>query len=185
MRLMKPLTTSQGTDHAPQHAWDQVAPGAAEQQAQAEAEGSEEMRTIEQEDLNANAAIFQQQQTTLRGLNTKQRLVVNYHRNGARIDAVVAMKKGEDVKPYRVFVSGPGGVGKSYVISLIHRDTVKLLHRVEPEDVTVLLTAPTCMSGSFQHPRDDSALSTSAWYFKVWFPASHTGQAQHTEDKAI
>ena len=83
------------TEHGPpQHAWDQVAPGAAEQQAQAEAEGSEELRTIEQEDLDANAAIFQQQQTTpfierfnveasrelhqyrelMRGLNTKQRL---------------------------------------------------------------------------------------------------------------
>ena len=41
----------------PQHAWDQVAPGAAErEQAQAEAKGAEEMRRIEQEDLNANAA---------------------------------------------------------------------------------------------------------------------------------
>ena len=50
------------------------------------------------------------------------------------------MKKGEAVKPYRVFLSGPGGVGKSYVISLIHRDTVKLLRlsgQVEPEDVIV------------------------------------------------
>ena len=56
------------------------------------------------------------------------------------------MKKGEAVKPYRVFLSGPGGVGKSSVISLIHRDTVKLLRlsgQVEPEDVIVLLTAPT------------------------------------------
>ena len=157
------------TEHGPpQHAWDQVAPGAAEQQAQAEAEGSEELRTIEQEDLDANATIFQQQQTTpfierfnveasrelippdqyrelMRGLNSKQRLVVNYHRKWCK-DVVVSMKKREDVKPYRVFVSGPGGVGKSYVISLIHRDTVKLLRlsgRVEPEDVTVLLTAPT------------------------------------------
>ena len=33
------------------------------------------------------------------------------------------MKKGEAIKPYRVFLSGPGGVGKSYIISLIHRDT--------------------------------------------------------------
>ena len=50
------------TEHGPpQHAWDQVAP---EQQAQAQAEGAEEMRTIEQEDLDANASLFQQQQTT-------------------------------------------------------------------------------------------------------------------------
>ena len=56
------------------------------------------------------------------------------------------MKKGEAIKPYTVFLSGPGGVGKSYIISLTHRDTMKLLRlsgQVEPEDVTVLLTAPT------------------------------------------
>ena len=52
----------------------------------------------------------------------------------------------ENPSSHRVFLSGPGGVGKSYVISLIHRDTVRLLRlsgQVEPEDVTVLLTAPT------------------------------------------
>ena len=84
----------------PQHAWDQVAPGAAEQ-AQAQA-GAEEMRCIEQEDLDANAALFQHQSAQLlqrfgletnrelippdkycelmRGLNTKQRQAVNFHR---------------------------------------------------------------------------------------------------------
>ena len=44
------------------------------------------------------------------------------------------------------FFSDPGGVGKSYVISLIHRDAVKLLRlsgQVEPEYVTMLLIAPT------------------------------------------
>ena len=43
-------------------------------------------------------------------------------------------------------MSGPGGVGKSHVISLIHNDTIKLLRlsgQIKPEDVTVLLTAPT------------------------------------------
>ena len=41
-------------------------------------------------------------------------------------------------------MSGPGGVGKSHVIRLIHSDTLKLLRlsgAIEP--VTVLLTAPT------------------------------------------
>ena len=42
-----------------QHAWDQVVPGAAEQ-AQAQAR-VEEMRHIEQKDLDANASLFQQQ----------------------------------------------------------------------------------------------------------------------------
>jgi len=52
------------TEHGPpQHAWDQVAPGASEQQARDQAEGIEEMQNIEQEDLDANAQLFQQQQT--------------------------------------------------------------------------------------------------------------------------
>ena len=43
-------------------------------------------------------------------------------------------------------MSGPGGVGKSHVIRLIHSDTIKLLRLsgcIEPGEVTVLLTAPT------------------------------------------
>ena len=48
----------------PQLAWDQVAPGAAEQDARDRAEGAKEERTIEQEDLDANARLFQQQQQT-------------------------------------------------------------------------------------------------------------------------
>ena len=47
---------------------------------------------------------------------------------------------------YRVFLSGPGGVGKSHVIRLIYSDTLKLLRlagTLQPGDVTVSLTAPT------------------------------------------
>ena len=54
------------TQHGPpQHAWDQVAPGASEQQARDQAEGIEAMQSIEQEDLDANAQIIQQQQMLL------------------------------------------------------------------------------------------------------------------------
>ena len=55
-------------------------------------------------------------------------------------------KNGDPVTPYRVFLSGSGGVGKSHVIRLIHSDTVKLLKLsgiLEPGDVIALLTAPT------------------------------------------
>ena len=126
------------------------------------------MQNIEQEDFDANAQIFQQQQTApllprfsaetnrqllppdeyralMRGLNCKQKQVVTFHRRWCK-NAVISMKTGQPIKPYRVFLSGPGGVGKSHVISLIHRDTVKLLRlsgQVQPDDVTVLLTAPT------------------------------------------
>ena len=61
----------------PQHAWDQVAPGTAEQQAQAQA-GAEEMRRIEQGDLDANAALFQHQSAQLLqrfGLETNRELI--------------------------------------------------------------------------------------------------------------
>ena len=60
--------------------------------------------------------------------------------------AVIALKEGKPVEPYRVFLSGPGSVGKSHVITLIHSDTLKFLRLsgiIEPDDVTVLLTAPT------------------------------------------
>ena len=134
------------TEHGPpQHAWDQVAPGASEQQARHQAEGIEEMQNIEQEDLDANTQLFQQQQTApllqrfraetnrellspdqyrtlMRGLNSKQRQIVNFHRRWCK-NAVISLKTGRPVKPYRIFLSGPGGVGKSHVISLIHRDT--------------------------------------------------------------
>ena len=68
-----------------------------------------------------------------------------FHRDWCK-KAVVALKEGKLVKPYRVFLSGPGGVGKSHVIKLIHSDTLKFLKlsgAFEPDDVTVLLTAPT------------------------------------------
>ena len=61
-----------------------------------------------------------------------------YHRHWCK-QAVLAMKNGE---PYRVFLSGPGGVGKSHVIRLIQSDTIRLIKQsglVEPGDVLVLL----------------------------------------------
>ena len=62
----------------------------------------------------------------LRGLNAKQRQVVMFHRDWCK-KAVIALKQGKPIEPYHVFVSGPGGVGKSHVIRLIHSDTLKLL----------------------------------------------------------
>lgn len=102
------------TEHGP--------PGSsAEQQALAQVEGIEEVHTIKQEDLDVNTALFQRQQTTpllqifgvetnrapdryrelMRGLNAKQKQVISYHRRWCK-DAVVAMKKGEAIKPYRI-----------------------------------------------------------------------------------
>ena len=60
--------------------------------------------------------------------------------------AVLALKQNKSVESYRVFSSGPDGVGKSHVIKLIHSDTLKLLKlsgTFEPDDIIVLVTAPT------------------------------------------
>ena len=57
----------------------------------------------------------------------------------------MALKDGKPVKPCHVFLSGPGGVGKSHMIKLIHSDTLKFLKlsgSFEPDDITVLLIAP-------------------------------------------
>lgn len=102
---------------------------------------------VQRFDLETNRQLIppEKYRELMRGLNRKQKIAVNFHRKWCK-EAVVSIKTGQPVKPYRIFLSGPGGVGKSYVISLIHRDTVKLLRlsgQVAPDDVTTLLTAPT------------------------------------------
>ena len=59
-----------------------------------------------------------------------------FHRNWCK-KAVIALKQGKPIDPsYHVFLSGPGGVGKSHVL-------LRLSGTLEPDDVPVLLTAPT------------------------------------------
>ena len=81
----------------------------------------------------------------MRQLNKKQLHIVKFHRNWC-MKTVIALRNGYLIVPYRVFLSGPGGVGKSHVIKLIQSDTIKLLGlsgQIEPGQVTVLLTTPT------------------------------------------
>ena len=152
----------------PEHVWNQVAPNTESSRAQSLAEGVEPLTEMSQEDLEHHANLFTSTTQSsvharfetaankqeipadayrklLRGLNAKQRQVVMFHRDWCK-KAVIALKQGKPIEPYHVFVSGPGGVGKSHVIRLIHSDTLKLLRlsgAIEPDDVTVLLTAPT------------------------------------------
>ena len=68
-----------------------------------------------------------------------------FHRDWCK-KAVLALKQSKPIEPYRVVLSCPGGVGKSHVIQLIHSDTIKFFKQsgaFEPDDVIVLLTAPT------------------------------------------
>ena len=126
-------------DGPPEHLWSQIAPSTEENRSRSLAEGSEPLLTeVSQEDLQDNANVFTSTTTTnlhmryegaankqqisadhyrqmLRELNDKQRNIVMFHRNWCK-KAVIALKEGKRVEPYRVFLSGPGGVGKSHVI---------------------------------------------------------------------
>ena len=155
-------------DGPPEHVWADIAPNTEEGRSRAREEGEEPLTEVAPEDLRDHANMFDsstscnlqarfesaankeeipanEYRRLLRGLNEKQRGMVMYHRNWCK-KTVIALKNGEPIVPYRVFLSGPGGVGKSHVIRLIHSDTIKLLRlagTLQPGDVTVLLTAPT------------------------------------------
>ena len=54
--------------------------------------------------------------------------------------AVIALIQNKPTERYHIFVSGPGGVGKSHVIRLIPSDTLRILKlsgAIEPDDVTL------------------------------------------------
>ena len=153
--------------HHAEHLWSLIAPSTEASRSQSLAERSESLTEISNEYLQDNLNILSsgttanlhvrfesatnqqvipadQYRQMLRELNDKQRSIVMFHRNWCK-KAVIALKQGKPIEPYRVFLSGPGGVGKSHVINLIHSDTVKFIKlsgTVQPDDVIVLLTAP-------------------------------------------
>ena len=47
----------------------------------------------------------------IRELNDQQKSILMFHRDWCK-KAVLALKQNKPVKPYHVFLSGPGGVGK-------------------------------------------------------------------------
>ena len=149
-------------DNYPEHAWNQIAPNTESGRAESSAEGAEPLTEVCEQDIEHNANLFtshgsvharfegtankqeippEQYRAMLRGLNDKQRQIVMFHRAWCK-KAVLALKQSKPIEPYHVFLSGPG-VGKS---KLINSDTLKFLRLsgvVQPDDVTVLLTAPT------------------------------------------
>ena len=156
----------------PQDAWDNLAPGTEESQQAAQEEGITNERYIAEEDIQAHIdqIVNEWQQSKNDGLNLKytkearkelltnikynkymqqlneeQKTIVMYHRKWCK-DTVLALKQNKPIKPYCLFLSGPGGVGKSHVVKLIHTDTVKLLQcaqQITAEDIPILLTAST------------------------------------------
>jgi hypothetical protein len=152
-----------------EHLWDGIAPNTEDQRLSHDQQGSELITDVEQEDLVDNEIIMNgttsagslalrfescdnqleipanDYRNLFRQLNKKQKIIVRYHRQWCK-NAVIALKAGKSIQPYQVFLSGPGGVGKSHVIRMIHSDTIKFLKlsgAFEPDEIVVLLSAPT------------------------------------------
>ena len=153
----------------PVHAFANVAPGVEQQNIEDEQEGNVEERHLEQQDLDENAELmmakvdngigqrFDTQTDTnlmssaeyckkMRQLNKEQQNIVQYHRKWCKSLIRAARHNKPVPKAYKVFISGPGGVGKSHVIDLLKNDTHRLLRylpSVHPHDVLSLVCAPT------------------------------------------
>ena len=64
----------------------------------------------------------------MRNLNKEQREIVMFNRKWMK-ESIVKMKEGKVPDSYQIFLSGPGGTGKSYVIKMIYRDNIKFFRR--------------------------------------------------------
>ena len=64
----------------------------------------------------------------MRSLNKEQREIVTFNRIWMK-ESMCKMNKGEHPQSYHIFLSGPGGTGKSHVIKMIYRDNVKFFRR--------------------------------------------------------
>ena len=87
----------------------------------------------------------------MRNLNREQHHIIMFNRAWCK-SYVNARRKNETIKGYQIFLSGPGGTGKSHVLKLIQRDMYYFLHstvNAEPDQPIVLTTAPTG-SAAFQ-----------------------------------
>uniref|UniRef100_A0A672Z295 ATP-dependent DNA helicase n=1 Tax=Sphaeramia orbicularis TaxID=375764 RepID=A0A672Z295_9TELE len=76
-------------------------------------------------DLNKVLMSPQEYRAMMRSLNSKQQEVVMFHRKWCK-DAIFAMKHDRPMPQFKVYLSGPGGVGKSHIIKLVHYLTVLL-----------------------------------------------------------
>ena len=104
------------------------------------------VKTAKRQDIN-----FQDYSRHVCNLNTDQCHIVMYNRTWCK-SYINALRNGANKKGYRIFLSGPGGTGKSHVVHLIQRDISHFFkHTVKPDDgkPIVLITAPTG-SAAFQ-----------------------------------
>ena len=126
----------------PEDAWDSLAPGTEESQHAAQQEGITDERPMTEEDIQTHIEqiINEQPQSKndslslkytkearkellttkkynkyMQHLNEEQKVVVMYHRKWCK-ETVIELKQNKPVKPYCLFLSRPGGVGKSHVV---------------------------------------------------------------------
>ena len=153
----------------PEHAWANVAPNAEHNRLQEEQEGNIDETYMDNNDLEENADLLNRERqsgvvlryetqidpnlmsneeycTRMRNLNDRQRQVVLRHTQWCK-SLIQASKQGKPApKPYHLYISGSGGVGKSHVISLLRHITIKYLRylpHVTPSDLLCLTCAPT------------------------------------------
>ena len=88
---------------------------------------------------------FKEYCANMRLLNEEQQHIVMYNRAWCR-SYIQALRKGTNVKPYRIFISGPGGTGKTFIVNMIKGDIPYFLKSVVnagDDQPMVLVTAPT------------------------------------------
>ena len=144
----------------PQHAWDAVAPSIEMDNARSRDEGVEILRFLQydkNDEKNTDALgqkyLIEAKKIPMTTpeyikqyavLNQQQKIIVDYNRRYCKA-YVKAHRNGTQLpEPYRVFLSGPGGTGKSHIINLIHRDLLHMFRNcnIGEEEVLVLKTAP-------------------------------------------
>ncbi|CAG2195133.1 unnamed protein product [Mytilus edulis] len=99
-------------------------------------------KTKKGHDIEIRQTLFPgpQMKTFIQQLNSEQKGIFYRIRQWC-IDKV----NGKNPEPFRVFINGGAGTGKSHLIKCLYYEITKIIspHSVNPDDLVVLLTAPT------------------------------------------
>ena len=164
-------------NNIPQSAWEMVAPNIAQDDRTTNVPGFSTLQNDQQEKQDTIDAVYHDNTRNKRdtlcvlyakaakrqdmnfqdycrcvcNLNKDQCHIVMYNRACCK-SYINAVRHGENQEGYGIFLSGPGGPGRSHVVHLIQRDMSHFFkHTVKPDDdqPIVLITAPTG-SAAFQ-----------------------------------
>ena len=81
----------------------------------------------------------------IHSLNEQQYHIVMFNRTWCK-RYINAIQNKDSIQGYFIFLSGPGGTGKTHVLKLIQRDMYHFLHNIvkcDADQPLVLMTAPT------------------------------------------